>query len=327
MSIMRKTVRCFSLLLIGIFLLNACEKDGLHGVANQMEFASKLSEYPIYQGELKDLVPTTDYHQYELGTGLFSDHSEKQRLIKLPAGQKMKAVGEGLPDFPDGTTLVKTFYYWNNAQQTSMGRRVMETRLLMKDAGVWNAAVYLWNEEQTEAYKVESGYTTTVNFIDKQGKGQVLAYHIPSNRECSTCHSGGYEFLPIGPKMRHLNQTIERGTGSINQLDYWQQINLLEPVDPSTFPVTPDWHDTSIDLHARARAYMDVNCGHCHRDKGYSSDRQLFLSYEYNFEESYIEEQKDDIVIRMERNEMPYLGTSVIDEEGLALIKEYVNSL
>lgn len=70
-----------------------------------------LSDYPIYIGTTVDLFPQKDFIKYELANFLFfSDYAEKERLIKLPPGSKLKATNDGLPDFPDGTMLVKTFF-------------------------------------------------------------------------------------------------------------------------------------------------------------------------------------------------------------------------
>ncbi|MCP2937417.1 hypothetical protein NK983_32460, partial [Salmonella enterica subsp. enterica serovar Typhimurium] len=80
-----------------------------------------------------------------------SDYAEKQRLIKIPVGTKINALDDGLPNFPDGSIIVKTFYYYNNKKDTARGKRIMETRLLIKHVGKWNAATYIWNQDQTDA--------------------------------------------------------------------------------------------------------------------------------------------------------------------------------
>ncbi|HEX6429997.1 MAG TPA: hypothetical protein VF008_20025, partial [Niastella sp.] len=79
----------------------------------------KLSDYNIFTGDRAMLTPGNGFHLYELATGLFTDHAEKQRLIKVPAKQRITAVHDGMPQFPDGTTLVKTFYYFNDKRNVS----------------------------------------------------------------------------------------------------------------------------------------------------------------------------------------------------------------
>jgi len=38
--------------------------------------------------------------------------------------------------------------------------------------------------------------------------------------------------------------------------------------DDAHAPKNADWRDTHQPLDARARAYLDINCGHCHNPKG-----------------------------------------------------------
>ncbi len=45
-------------------------------------------------------------------------------------------------------------------------------------------------------------------------------------------------------------------------------------------PVLPRWDDASAALDARARAWLDVNCGHCHNPAGPASNSGLFLTWE-----------------------------------------------
>jgi hypothetical protein len=117
----------------------------------------KLSDYNIFTGDPAALTPGNRFHLYELATGLFTDYAEKQRLIKVPANQTIMAVNDGLPQFPDGTLLVKTFYYFNDKRNASKGKRIIETRILIKNNGQWVAGTYVWNKEQSDAVLLTGG--------------------------------------------------------------------------------------------------------------------------------------------------------------------------
>lgn len=312
-------------LVLGTFF--ACNNDGLLPVNNKIVFPQNLSAHNIYQNNPSDLIPTTFFQPYELGASLFSDHSEKQRLIFLPAGGRLEKVDDGLPEFPEGTIIAKTFYYYKDVRDPSKGRKIIETRLLIKISDTWNAATYLWDEDQQEARLVEDGFNRLVNFIDKNGEPQVIAYQLPSNRACASCHNVNEKMSPIGPKLSNLNIDIASPTGPVNQLAVLQGKAMLNLFDRSTIGAVPDYHDTTLPLDERARAYLDINCAHCHSAQGSSPDLNMFYSYALPFEDTKIMEHKEAILSNMVEGSMPQIGTSVIDEEGAALIEAYINSL
>ena len=148
-------------LLALLIQIQACEKDGLLNLDNSKDFLSKLSDYNIFQGNPSDLLPTSDFNYYEISTTLFTDYAEKQRLIKIPKGSSLRASDDYLPDFPDGTMIVKTFYYFNDKRDPSKGKKIIETRLLIKSGATWNYGTYLWNESQTEAHLITTGLNET----------------------------------------------------------------------------------------------------------------------------------------------------------------------
>jgi uncharacterized repeat protein (TIGR03806 family) len=313
-----------------MLLINSCEEDGLSPISNNVEMSAKLSDYNIFQGDPSELNPSSDFHLYELATELFTDYAMKQRLIKVPPGYTLTGINGGLPDFPDGTILVKTFFYYNDTRDASKGKKIIETRLEIKSDSKWNVNTYLWNEQQTDAVLITTGLDKTINWIDQQGRGKVISYHIPSNRECATCHHSSGKIIPIGPKLRNLNIEVTRNATAINQLTHLYNSGILDGVaDPAIIPRLPDWQSGSYSLEERGRAYLDVNCAHCHNSNGVASDAKLNLNYETSFGNTNIgdNDKKKEIVNKMKRGQMPRIGTSVVHEEGLELIRSYINSL
>jgi len=305
--------------------LSACTKVD---ISSRNSFEAKLSSYQIYDGALKNLNPSADYSLYELATELFSDYAEKQRLIKLPVGGQMTKVGDGLPSFPNETMIVKTFYYYNDKRNVSKGKKVIETRILQKTNNEWEMAAYLWNEAQTEAYLIQSGYNKAVNWIDASGEGHVITYHVPTQVECITCHNTNTMTFPIGPKLRNLNFDVTRNSQSINQLQYLQNIGLLDVFNPNLVDSLPKAFASNHSLEERARAYLDINCVSCHRTDSPADDiPEIYFDYNLPFDETRIEANKESIIEEMEKGDMPSVATSVIDEEGLNIIKQYINSL
>ncbi|WCO01047.1 fibronectin type III domain-containing protein [Psychroserpens ponticola] len=293
------------------------------------EFRPTLSELNLFVGDLGNLEITPYGFEYELSTKLFTDYAIKQRFIVLPNGEKLTYNGDGFPLFPDNTIIVKTFYYNNNETDLSQGTNIIETRVLIKINGSWELGNYKWNDSQTEATLDTAGATVPVTWVDADGASQSINYEIPSSTDCFTCHSNNFETVPIGPKLRTLNFNVN---GS-NQLQTLIDNEMLEGLtDPSTVGDLPDWEDTSLGLERRARAYMDINCAHCHIEGGYCENQSsLRLSYETAFGESSISENSNSILARIQNTipqyGMPLIGTTILHDEGVSLMIDYINSL
>lgn len=293
------------------------------------EFKPTLSELNLFQGDLENLEPSPYTFEYSLSTKLFTDYATKQRLIALPEGEKMMYNGDGFPLFPDNTLIAKTFYYNNNETDLSQGKNIIETRVIIKIDGSWESGNYKWNDSQTDATIDVDGAVVPVTWIDAAGESQNVDYEIPSSTDCFTCHSNSSEGTPIGPKLRTLNFDFN---GS-NQLQALIDNDMLDGLtDPSMVSALPNWEDESLGLERRARAYMDVNCAHCHIQGGYCEEQsQLRLAYETDFAESNIAQSSSSILTRIQNTipdyGMPLIGTTILHDEGVDLLIEYINSL
>lgn len=293
------------------------------------EFRPLLSELNIYQGNMADLEPSPYAFEYSLSTKLFTDYAIKQRLIALPSGEQMDFNGDGLPIFPNNTVIAKTFYYNNDETDLSQGKNIIETRLLIKLDGSWEYKTYIWNDAQTDAVLDTEGAIVPVTWVNANGMTQNVDYEVPSETDCFTCHNNSNVATPIGPKLRTLNFEYN---GS-NQLQALIDNNMLQGLaDPMTVSVLPNWEDTSLDLERRARAYMDINCAHCHTDGGHCQEQSnLRLAYETPFEESFISQSSSSILTRIQNTipeyGMPLIGTTILHDEGVDLLIDYINSL
>jgi len=294
-------------------------------IVNNM--ALKLSDYAIFEGEPSNLLPAQDYTFYNLSSELFTDYSEKQRLIKLPEGNSASITGNGIPDFPNGTILVKTFYYFNDKRDSTKGKKLIETRLLIKTESDWKVGTYKWNEDQSDAFLITSGYNQTVNWFDDSGELKLISYRIPNNIECRSCHVSGDQIIPIGPKVRNLNTLVEVDGVNENQLDYLIKKGIFGQANPQEYSSLPNYKDPSISLDLRGRAYLDINCAHCHSQNGLASGNSPRFSYDESLSSSRIPDVKDNITRRIERGTMPKTGTTIIHAEGVELLKAYLNSL
>lgn len=293
------------------------------------ELRPTLSEINLFVGNLEDLNITPRAFKYELNTTLFSDYSHKQRLIALPENTSMEYDDDGLPIFPNNTVIAKTFFYNTDERDLTLGRTIIETRLLIKENDQWKTGDYVWNEAQTEATLDLNGSELPISWIDADGETNNITYEIPSNDDCFTCHASFNKNKPIGPKLRSMNFDIN----GMNQLDQFINNGYLTGVtNTSSIGALPNWEDTSTSLQNRARAYIDMNCAHCHIPGGTCAEQStLNLAFETPLEESLIDEQSTSIELRVsnyiEGLSMPFIGTTILHDEGVQLILDYLQSL
>ena len=206
---------------------------------------------------------------------------------------------------------------------------MIESRLLIKEDGIWNTATYIWNQSQTDASLDLAGQDTRVSWINGNGNRNSTLYHIPSQNECFTCHQSIASLTPLGPTLRNLNRMVNRNGASVNQVHHLQSQGLLNDFYLEEISQMVDYEDSNAPLSERARAYLAMNCAHCHNPSGWekSSQRSFDFRYETSLDQTGIRSKKDKIERTLMNGRMPFIGTTLLDEEGVRLISDYLNSL
>lgn len=238
------------------------------GVTQSEDYPKLLSEWKFFEGDLKKLNPAPNVNFYDINSPLFSDYALKARFVYLPEDSSMFYHESEVFDFPDGAVLIKNFLYPEDFKKPGEKRRILETRLLIKEEGSWTGIVYKWNDEQSDATRLVLGAEVPVEWTDEQGKLQRINYSIPSQPQCKSCHDLNGKMIPIGPSARQLNRDA--------QLQNWHAKGLLSEI-PSSIPKLVDYNDNSVPLNDRARAWLEINCAHCHRREGPAKNSGLYL--------------------------------------------------
>ncbi|MDX1462309.1 MAG: fibronectin type III domain-containing protein [Marinirhabdus sp.] len=295
-------------------------------------FRTNLSDMGVFAAINDDLIPAEGVQLYEINSTLFTDYASKQRLVRVPEGTSLIYNNDDfLPLYPDNTLIAKTFYYNIDDRNPALGRQVIETRIFLKISGEWKVGDYIWNAEQTEAVYTENGSLKPISYIDIDGNTQNVDYIIPSQQDCFTCHNNNGITRPIGMKLRSMNFTPSYV--SQNQIDYFDSIGLLEGASSGAISVLPDWTDeANYTLSERARAYMDVNCAHCHSPGGsVPPGFELDFRYETAFDDTNIYPNRGEIGARFQSTiptyRMPQLGRTIVHNEALDMLLEYIDAL
>ncbi|MFI2812426.1 MULTISPECIES: SO2930 family diheme c-type cytochrome [unclassified Microbulbifer] len=340
----------------------------------------KLSDWHIVEAIDGELLPNDGVLPYDLNTALFTDYAHKLRTVWMPPGSSAEYADERF-EYPVGTVLSKTFYYPRDtsgiqdavlrtddySRDYVAGRtgealnldnvRLMETRLLVKRADGWQALPYVWNAEQTEAVLEIAGDASRLQLVSGEIEDAGFTYVVPDANQCAGCHADNHTdkaIMPLGPRARHLNKDYAYADGARNQLLHWQQVGYLSGLPEITaVPRNVDFTDSSEPLEARARSYLDINCGHCHNPAGAADTSGLMLDHQEsdrrklglckppvaagtgsgNRRFAIVPGEPEESILnfRVETTNpgamMPELGRSLEHEEGTALLREWVASM
>jgi len=337
--------------------VDVCDPTAGDGVSFDPAAApcERLSSYRFFTDGPAQ-VPNQRVLPYDINTPLFSDYAAKHRFIWLPLGQTMTYSETGVFEMPVGSVLIKTFSYLRDLRDPTDGERLVETRLLVHRDDGWEGLVYLWNEDQSDAFLRVAGAVVPVEWVHTDGAARSLSYLVPDTNQCKNCHIADEVATPIGIAARHLNRDGEIGGGASNQLAALAAQGYLTgaPADPTSAPSAPVWDNpASGTLDQRARAWLDINCAHCHSPVGPARTSGLDLTIEQTeparygvckvpvaagpgsggFQYNIVPGQPDVsiLIFRMESTEpeirMPELLRQTVHSESMALLREWIASL
>jgi hypothetical protein len=327
-------------------VLVTCLQGGVYHLrAVQQEQPSRpwpalLSETGLFSNTAAQ-KPAPGVLPYQTIAQAWFDGATSERFLAVPKGKGLKqSGGQRIAkswDFAEGTALAQTL--------SLKGKRV-ETQVLYFD-GRWQGYTYRWNAKGTEASLVGAG-GETAEIPMPNGKKRKWTFH--SRAECMTCHTQRTNFA-----ISVTTAQLERlGAGGENQLDgllaggYLDQSANLRKLRGSP---RPNPYDESLPLEQRARSYLDLNCAHCHRETGLGGRAGFQLMSTLPLVETGIinaksvvglalgpgsllvvpgAPERSELLARMARRgpgQMPLIGSQVVDERGVELIRKWILSL
>lgn len=310
----------------------------------------QLSQTGVFSS-VRDFSPADAMIPYDLIVPFWSDGAAKTRWISVPDHLKIKFAPTGEWTFPHGTVFVKTFTLATNEANPNSLRR-LETRLLVCDAdgGVYGVT-YKWRADESDADLLTTNLTEMIAIRTPTGV-RTQSWYYPSRSDCLTCHTANAGYV-LGVKTRQLNREFTYPSGIVdNELHTWSHLGLfdtnLTKMEIEKLPQLARLDDTTQSLENRARSYLDANCAHCHRPHGtvaYFDARYDTPPAEQNLVGGrvLIDQRIDsarviapnDIwrsILYMRANttepfKMPPLARNTVDEHGMALLRQWIESL
>lgn len=269
-----------------------------------VEPPTHLSDYNLFAWDPATATytfnPTGDrVVAYDMNSPLFSDYALKQRALYVPPGASATYDPELEFELPVGSLILKNFAFPADLRAPTQDVTLIETRVLVRYPDGWHPLPYVWDAAQQDAVLTPAGEGRVISFIDDQGAARTANYLVPQRNQCQTCHSriattgDAPAIVPIGLKARHLNRSYDYGgaVGAANQLTRMTTAGVLTGApDPATIPAAYDFRPIAAggvaaipaaDVDAAARAYLDINCAHCHDPHGVQGvTSQLFLGHD-----------------------------------------------
>jgi hypothetical protein len=252
---------------------------------------------------------------------LWSDAAVKLRWFQLPDGAQIDSSDMNHWKFPVGTKFFKEFSLDGKRLETRLIWRVADTGNFEKDTLVGS---YLWNDTESEATFSKDGGT---NLRGTQ-------HDAPSADTCWKCHVG---------EAGHILGLSALQTGDVSALP------LSSPPPAGTTFAAPN----------TALGYLHANCGHCHNPRGggwqdsrmvlrldveerdvmttqiaqttVGHDLETWLNHGYDKRIVAGDPDQSALFYRMTQrtmlDQMPPVATERVDDEGVALVRAWIQSL
>ncbi|HMJ90088.1 MAG TPA: hypothetical protein VK530_09740, partial [Candidatus Acidoferrum sp.] len=298
--------------------------------------------------DLASLTPNPGIVPYDINVPFWSDGAQKRRWFSIPnPDDKLTPAGPGMWNAPVGTVWIKHFDL-EMVKGDPLSARRMETRFLVRHAEGVYGVTYEWNDAQNNATLVPVEGKDRTFSINDNGTLRQQTWHFPGQNECNSCHTPVAGFS-LGFNAAQMNRSFTYPNGTDNQLRVLQRAGYFKGASGGGKAlVSPS--NQRAPLETRVRAYLAANCSQCHQPGGparanwdarYSTPKARTglvngpladnLGDPANRVVAPHSSERSVLLQRLAstdpRLRMPPIASSVVDEEGVALVTEWINSL
>jgi putative heme-binding domain-containing protein len=309
-------------------------------------FPRTLSRTGLFQSAPEG-TPEAGVLPYQVNAPQWLDHASAERFVALP-GTSTIAIQGGRPVCPKDTVLAKTLSM-EMVRGRPESRRRIETQILHFDGKDWQGYTYAWDDAARDASLVPAGgaeRVLTIQDAHAPGGRREQRWTFPARVACAGCHTVSWP--------RYLASFNDPQLDQGGQTSRLRTLGIL-PKDvlaggPGETRRLVDPRDASLSLDARARSYLHVNCSVCHRPGGGTSsmldlraDRPLEETHAYGVRpalgtfgiaDAYLIAGGDACrsllfyrMAKLGHGRMPHVGSTLVDEEGLALMAQWIDGL
>ena len=293
-----------------------------------------LSETGLYDDIASGTI-AADVLEFKPAYALWTDGARKRRFIWLPPGAQIDTSNMDRWEFPVGTRFWKEF--------TRDGIKV-ETRYIERigpEAGAYRMGAFLWDDDEREARYLPEGRPNA--------KG--TSHDVPSEADCFHCHRG-----EPGRALGFSAVQLSKDPGDGPTLGEIAARGLLTA---APLPGT-DYRVPGDAVTRAALGVLHANCGHCHNPFGSVNQALIDLGLRVSVTDGDPREtatyrtvvnvdmqefrrpglrkrivpgepEASAIYYRYSRRgegeQMPLLGTKIVDDEGVAAVTAWINSL
>ncbi len=297
---------------------------------------------------LTTLAPAPGLLPYAINVPFWSDHAIKSRWFAVPSTNLVITFDAEQPwTFPTSTVWVKHFELQLTSGVPASARRI-ETRFLVKNAGGGYGITYRWGDSLTNAYLVpDEGFTEPI-VINGGGTLRTQVWVYPSRSQCLSCHNTAVGFA-LGFGTAQLNR--DAPDAPTNQLLAWSGLGYFHTNLASVHRLRrlAAANDTAWSLEYRVRSYLQANCAACHFPGGPTpaawDARIVNPLAQCGIVDGALANPLGDPLNRVAvpadlphsmlhtrinargANQMPPLGSTVVDTQGVALVATWIAGL
>lgn len=320
----------------------------------------KLSETNAFTN-LNTLSPAQGILPYDMYESFWSDGAIKKRWLAIPNDGDHNSPAEQINyqenedwEFPVGSVFIKHFEMPIDESNPGLTQR-LETRFtVVSNSGKVYGLTYKWRADGSDADLLTTSFEENITIQTSSGP-RTQSWYYPSRSDCLSCHNEAVNGV-LGLRTRYINQDMTYPSTGINanQLVTLSSLGIIPDnitdANVASLPSNASQNQDGASLEKRARSYLDLNCGYCHRPgtgnravfdarintslylSGLFSD-QLNQSLGINGEKIIFpgDTAKSVLYQRIHSIDpsimMPPLAKGEIDENGADLIAEWIQSL